>query len=216
MPLPNNLWSEEILDVISTALLNQGYIVLEHALPAELVNRLQIEANKISDEAFAQAAIGRGPDQINDTSVRTDSIYWVNEPSETASSYLAYTEGLRQGLNSRLFLGLFDYECQYACYAPGAFYKLHSDSFPGRRNRILSSVLYLNTDWQPDDGGQLVLYAADEVSQLEIIRPQLNTLVLFLSERFPHEVLTARRTRYSLTGWFRVNSSSEQKVDPPR
>jgi SM-20-related protein len=49
-----------------------------------------------------------------------------------------------------------------------------------------------------------------------VVIPQLNTLVLFLSERFPHEVLPAKRVRYSLTGWFRVNSSSEQQVDPAR
>jgi hypothetical protein len=32
------------------------------------------------------------------------------------------------------------------------------------------------------------------------------TLVVFLSDRFPHEVLPARRERLSLAGWFRRRS----------
>ncbi|MBV1883381.1 MAG: 2OG-Fe(II) oxygenase [Pseudomonadales bacterium] len=36
----------------------------------------------------------------------------------------------------------------------------------------------------------------------------LGTLVLFLSETFPHEVLKSQRQRLSLTGWFRVNANN--------
>ena len=28
----------------------------------------------------------------------------------------------------------------------------------GRESRVVSTVLYLNRDWQPDDGGDLVLF----------------------------------------------------------
>jgi SM-20-related protein len=34
------------------------------------------------------------------------------------------------------------------------------------------------------------------------VSPCAPTLVAFLSERFEHEVLPARRERLSLTGWF--------------
>lgn len=30
-------------------------------------------------------------------------------------------------------------------------------------------------------------------------------MVVFLSEKFPHEVLKANRKRYSIAGWFRVD-----------
>jgi len=33
--------------------------------------------------------------------------------------------------------------------------------------------------------------------------PEAGTFVAFLAERFPHEVLPARRPRLALTGWFR-------------
>jgi len=34
------------------------------------------------------------------------------------------------------------------------------------------------------------------------VEPRLGTLVVFLSELFPHEVLPSNRDRLSLTGWF--------------
>jgi hypothetical protein len=40
------------------------------------------------------------------------------------------------------------------------------------------------------------------IAALEIW-PEGGTLVAFLSDRFEHEVLPARRQRLSLTGWFR-------------
>jgi len=40
-------------------------------------------------------------------------------------------------------------------------------------------------------------------------------LVVFLSEEFPHEVLKAKRSRFSVAGWFRVNTSNAERADPP-
>ncbi|WP_335340025.1 2OG-Fe(II) oxygenase [Sedimenticola selenatireducens] len=45
---------------------------------------------------------------------------------------------------------------------------------------------------------------------------QAGELAVFLSEEFPHEVLAADRDRYSVAGWFRVNGSINQQIDPPR
>jgi len=38
---------------------------------------------------------------------------------------------------------------------------------------------------------------------------------LTLSEEFPHEVLIAKRDRYSIFGWFRLNNTMENSIDPP-
>jgi len=45
------------------------------------------------------------------------------------------------------------------------------------------------------------------------ITPSLGTIVVFLSEEFPHEVLPAKSDRYSITGWFRLNNSIVKKID---
>jgi SM-20-related protein len=50
---------------------------------------------------------------------------------------------------------------------------------------------------------------------IEKVVPQMGTLVVFLSERFPHEVLPAHADRYSIAGWFRVNTSINNQIDPP-
>jgi SM-20-related protein len=124
-------------------------------------------------------------------------------------------ETLRINLNRHLFLGLFDYECHYAYYPPGAFYRKHVDAFKGDTNRILSAVLYLNPIWEPQDGGELVLYSNQE-ELLESILPSYGKLVLFLSQDFPHEVLPVSKSRYSIAGWFRVNSNLGINLDPPK
>ena len=74
-------------------------------------------------------------------------------------------------------------------------------------------ILYFNPGWLPDDGGQLELHLSDD--QKIRVTPNYGTLVTFLSEEFPHEVLSTKRDRYSIAGWFRVNGSTLDKVDPP-
>ena len=123
-----------------------------------------------------------------------------------------------------LFLGLFDYECHYAWYPAGGYYRTHLDAFRGEDNRKVSTVVYLNDDWKPSDGGELVIHQPVDDQRLDdttmyamarIVTPRFGTMVLFLSEEFPHEVRTAARARYSLAGWFRINTSGSGAVDPP-
>jgi SM-20-related protein len=67
----------------------------------------------------------------------------------------------------------------------------------------------LNETWNAkSDGGALVMYD-DNNNFVQKVLPEANTLVVFLSEKFPHEVLTAKRKRYSIAGWFRVDNPLE-------
>ena len=70
--------------------------------------------------------------------------------------------------------------------------------------RTLTTVLYLNPDWQSADGGQLRIYTdPDYPGRYQEVQPLAGTLVAFLSARFEHEVMPASRERLSLTGWFK-------------
>ena len=86
---------------------------------------------------------------------------------------------------------------------------------------MLSVVVYLNDNWSDDDGGELILYdnqllaSSDTDTRIVIVTPNLGTIVVFLSEEFPHEVLPAKGDRYSIAGWFRLNNSTAHKIDPP-
>jgi SM-20-related protein len=172
------------------------------------VESLVTAAERLSG-SYRAARIGRGSSAHLEETVRSDKIMWLDNGVDPAvDAYLKQMEAIRETVNQQCFLGLFDYECHFANFEPGDFYKTHVDAFADehnpRGNRKLSSVFYLNKDWRSEHGGELVLYAPDSGEEITRVLPQLGTLVLFLSEEFPHEVLPARRTRRSVTGWFRT------------
>ena len=182
-------------------------------LPPEVARVLSAHADRIDADNFHAAAVGRGINQQRNRFVRRDLIHWMDEHDPALALWRAWTESLRVHLNRRLFLGLFSFESHLAHYRPGDFYRTHVDAFRGEANRVISLVCYLNEGWTAGDGGELVLYT--ELGPVTV-QPTYRTVVLFLSEEIPHEVKPAHRDRYSVTGWFRLNSCWPGRVDPPR
>lgn len=212
-------WSdaERSIEKIGAALAERGWWHGPDLIEPVLIKALQHELNQLRQaDQLTRAGIGRDMDFQLDRNIRRDFIFWLNRSSSVQATFLTLMDELRQALNRELFLGLFEFEGHFAYYPPGGFYKRHRDSFRGAANRVVSMVTYLNTDWQPGDSGELVLYADDEVTELATIEPRAGTLVLFLSEEIPHEVRPARRDRVSVAGWFRLNSSINNQIDPPR
>ncbi len=206
-------FNSEQLESIAQALAQDGYYVASGLLPQALVSGLLSDVREKQRSKLKRAGVGRGAEfQVDDT-VRGDSIMWIDGETDAQASWLAFMDELQGYLNRRLYLGLHSYESHYASYPVGAFYEKHKDAFTGQANRILSTVAYLNSEWQSDWGGELVIY--DEASQeLARVQPKASTLVIFLSEEFPHEVLAAKRERFSIAGWFRLNASNSKLVDP--
>ncbi len=209
-----NSFDDVQLNLIADALVEQGYWVIDDALPKALLDQLLMHFNQLQCDEFKAAGIGRQTDfQVQET-IRSDKIHWIQPSIEITADFLYWMDSLRVGINRRLFMGLFDYESHFAHYLVGAFYKKHVDAFRGKcqqgqSNRVLSTVLYLNEDWQQDDGGELLLYAEDDDNKIiETLSPEFGRLVIFLSEKFPHEVLPAKRERKSIAGWFRVNEGA--------
>ncbi len=205
IPEDNQKETDLLFEAIANDLSTKGYSVCSDAIPFALAQSLAQEVLHKPAQYFKKAGIGRQSQHILDDSIRSDQICWIDDTSEAGDTWLRWTESLKQYLNRRLFLGLNDFESHFAHYGKGDFYKKHKDAFVGQGNRILSAVTYLNDDWLQQDGGELVLY--DESSkEIERILPELGTLVIFLSEEFPHEVLPAQRERYSIAGWFRAGN----------
>ncbi len=190
----------------------QGYIIIDNALNSDLLDTLFTYLKSINKRSFKQAGIGRENDYQLNPLVRGDEIRWLDRNDNT-KDYFQWIEDLRQQFNQQLFLCLFDFETHFSHYPPSTFYKLHYDGFKLSSNRIVSTTLYLNPDWQQQDGGELCLYNSDN-QLLEKISPIYGRMVIFLSEEFPHEVLPTKKNRYSLTGWFRINNS-DKIIDPP-
>ena len=139
-----------------------------------------------------------------DKNRRRDKIHWIDANSAATQAYLVFMKGLQEYLNRHLYLGLRYYEAHFAQYKMGDFYEKHLDAFKNSKNRVVTTVYYLNDVWSEANGGELVMYDK-EGKKLQKVLPQANRLVVFLSEDFPHEVLPAKKTRYSIAGWFRVD-----------
>ena len=203
-------FDESQLDTIADTLVAKGYLIIEDALPTQLLQKLLTHFNKLQEQEFKAAGVGRQSDFQLQGNIRSDKIHWISPTTEATAEFLQWMDLLQVGINRRLFMGLMDYESHFAHYPVGAFYKKHLDAFrsnktSGESNRVLSTVLYLNETWQGDSGGELVMYAEDSERILEKILTEFGRLVIFLSEKFPHEVLPATRERKSIAGWFRVN-----------
>lgn len=211
-PLAHPAW----FDQIAAAIASSGYAILPSALPLPLLDALYILFSSFDETALKTAGTGRDDTYQVNQAIRQDEIFWLEHRFPETVAYQDWAETLRLNLNRRLFLGLFDYECHYAHYPVGAFYRKHIDAFQDSPNRVLSTVLYLNPDWHPGDGGELVLYDESGEKHLEIIAPTYGKLVVFLSQKFPHEVLPAQRSRHSIAGWFRINNNLGTHLDPPR
>lgn len=204
----------DLFDRISDALRDDGYIIVNEVFTVAQLQSLFIDIKEADNGVFREAGIGREQEHQLNQFVRRDRICWLDMGHQPTRFYLEWAEQLRQHLNRKLFLGLFDYECHYAHYPKNAFYKKHLDAFKGSSNRRLSSILYLNPAWQQGDGGELVMYSADDATTMETVTPTFGKMVIFMSEEFPHEVLPTRCSRYSLTGWFRINNTTAITIDP--
>ena len=192
----------KLYEKITDALVKDGYVIIRDAFNTDLPQKLLKFAQNEKD--FKKAGISNANNLHIDNQKRRDKIYWLDEDYDIQSEFLSFTKGLKKYLNKELYLGLSYYESHFAIYKEGDFYEKHLDAFKQDKNRVVTTVFYLNNNWQKDDGGELIIYNKDD-KKLAEVAPEANTLVVFMSEKFPHEVLKAKRKRYSIAGWFRVD-----------
>jgi SM-20-related protein len=193
---------ENLYSNITDALVDDGYIIIENALDQNLCSSL-LSFSK-TQNSFKQAGISGAGDLHFDSTKRRDKTLWIDENTLVQRDYLSFTNGLKNYLNRELYLGLSYYESHFAIYDKGDFYEKHLDAFKNSKNRVVTTVYYLNEDWKESDGGELIVYDSND-EFLAKVTPNFNTLIVFLSDKFPHEVLSAKMKRYSIAGWFRVD-----------
>ena len=172
-------------------------------IPTDLTTELAKECRKRAQCGQLElAGIGRGVAKVVHSGIRGDKIQWLEPDQHVAvDRYLALMEHIRVAINQTLFLGLEDFDGHFALYPAGAFYKKHLDRFRDDDRRVVTCIAYLNEQWLPEQGGELRMYLDD--GQTHDVVPQAGTLVVFMSEQWPHEVLPATRDRLSITGWLR-------------
>lgn len=194
------------LESIIDQLAEQGWCVRPGFLAPERVTELAtLTRQRQATGALHPAGMGAGQ-PVRNPGERGDHIQWLegHDPHPAVQAYLADMEALRHTVNRSLFMGLMDLECHLAWYGPGAGYRRHLDRFRDDDRRALTAIVYLNPDWRDEDGGHLRFWTdPDGMGPDQLIPPLGGTLVTFLSDRFWHQVLPARRDRLSVTGWFR-------------
>lgn len=207
--------SQILVDEMIDALVDVGYYVWPNALEQSLCLALlqEVETYQQQDD-LDPAGIGRGGEHQLNQNIRRDKIRWLDGSTQAQVLYLQQMAQLQYELNRALFLGLFEYECHFALYDKGDFYKKHNDSFRGKANRMITTVAYLNPDWQPEYGGELVIYNEAGDQELLSVLPEMGKLVVFMSEQTPHEVRVTQQPRVSIAGWFRLNTTRAGVVDP--
>lgn len=195
---------------LAQSLYTQGWAVADEFVSTTLAHDLRTLAlDAWENGEYRQARVGHGELAQTQLSVRGDRIMWLNEQPQAPAfiAYLERLESLRVAVNRALMLGLFEWEGHLAMYPPGSFYRRHLDVFAHAKQRQLSTILYLNEGWQPEDGGQLRMYldGANLAPHLDLA-PLSGRLVCFLSDTFYHEVLPSQADRLSITGWFRTRA----------
>tara|TARA_R110000850_G_scaffold271031_2_gene404747 strand:- start:142913 stop:143554 length:642 start_codon:yes stop_codon:yes gene_type:complete len=196
-------------ETVISDLMDQQYSIVEGFFSAEEVIALRSSLlEKYEEEAFKKAAIGNRVNEIIEKSVRGDFILWLNESEANSAekSFFNRINDMVSYLNKTCFMGILFKEFHYALYPKGTFYKRHLDTFQNDDRRKLSMVCYLNEeDWQPEYGGELVLYLNEDGKEVEkTIYPFPGRMVIFESQILEHEVKPVEQKRMSITGWLKT------------
>ena len=156
---------------------------------------------------FQPARVGKKGERQRVEEIRGDWISWIDvlDPPAEIQGQIKLLNELKTQVNQNLFLGLKDFECHLAKYPIGSFYKRHIDRHAKESSRALTYIFYLHQDWKKEDGGELVIYQRSG-EKIATITPESGSLVTFISDDFPHEVLSSRRERRSMTGWMHTQN----------
>lgn len=195
---------QEVIDKIQADFYAQGWVVCSDFLSGNEVRALRGRIAELSG-SLQKAGIGNKQNYQVHTEARGDLIRWIDPETEPLFNtiYLNKLNEIKDRFNRAFFLGIAKSEHHIAYYPKGTRYEKHVDTFKNSGGRVVSSVLYLNQEWQPGHGGELCLYPPGQPMQK--IEPMAGKLVLFESV-LPHEVLVCEAPRYSITGWFKRNS----------
>jgi len=177
--------------------------ISDHFFDEDLSGRLrQNLMNLEKADRMKNAGIGNMLVKDPEQNKRGDKIFWIEQktidPAERA--FLDQIENFIQYLNQTCYTGINAYEFHYALYHTGSSYKRHVDQFKDNNHRKFSLISYLNKDWKNEDGGELLIYQADQTKK---ILPRIQKTVFFRSNDCEHEVSESSRPRMSITGWLK-------------
>ena len=194
---------ETIFNTLIDSFINDRVGIAEHFLNESLAGHLRENLTALFDQNKMQLG-GTGKNALVDRNnlVRGDSIHWLDRAHNDVheNSFFDLMDRFVKYLNENCYTGINNYEFHYTLYAPGTFYKKHIDRFQNNDSRKFSMIMYLNTDWISEDGGELCIH---HETGLQKISPVNGKVVFFKSNELEHEVLMTHKNRMSITGWLK-------------
>ena len=197
---------------------SQGYVIIDNFISEDLQKALRDDVQRLRKASeFATAKIGQDSTNALNTDIRVAETCFLgpsklqNQPSPAREQMYAVLDQVRADLpNQPLDKNLS--ELLYAYYPQGGFYRRHRDAIAGSAStlRKYSLLLYLNQNWKEEDGGKLRMHfdsggdelPAGETPNFQDVDPKGGTLVLFESDKVPHEVLDTNAERVAVVGWY--------------
>ena len=196
---------EQKFELLIEGILENGYAVCDNFLEKnEVENLLKTFSIRYEQGKFKEASIGKSSEIQKNIEIRGDEILWLESDSVDSSErvLLDKNQEFVNYLNQTCYLGIVDTEIHFAKYGIGKFYRRHRDSFQNKKGRVLSVIYYLNIDWIPAHGGNLIIYTNKKNPEVAVkIAPLAGRMVCFESEKLDHEVTEAFSERFSITGW---------------
>jgi len=226
-----SLSSYRIKDKHVEEVLRNDFVVIPNFIPTSLVKSLQKDIDFLRQDGADQFRIAKiGQDDTNtlNENIRVAETCFIGRSKlkEYPNSHrdelyqILDTIGLDLGKKTTIALDENLSEFLYVFYPKGGFYRRHRDAIPNSAStlRQYSFLLYLNEDWTPNEKGELRIHrdtggdflpSGEEPNYIDV-PPKAGTLVLFKSDKIPHEVLNTNSKRYVVVGWYnRAVSASD-------
>jgi SM-20-related protein len=196
---------QKTFDALIDSFIENKVGIAEGFLSIGLATHLKDNLSSLyKDKLFRPAGTGNDTIIALNTLVRGDVIYWLDRKhnDQYENEFFDLMDLFVSHLNTTCYTGITGYEFHYALYEKGSFYKTHIDQFRNNESRQYSMIIYLNTEWRQDDGGELCIHHTDH---LQNIAPLGGNSVFFKSSELAHEVLLTNKPRMSITGWLKIN-----------
>lgn len=194
---------EKIYNTIIDSFIENKIGIAENFLSASLSFNLKenLKALFISNQ-LKSAGIGDSKNVAYDDLFRGDNIYWLDKKNNNIHENVFFDlmDSFVLYLNESCYTGINSYEFHYTLYETGSFYKKHIDQFRNNDNRKYSMIMYLNENWEKNDGGELCIHYQNSIQN---ISPTNGKIVFFQSNELEHEVLITNKPRMSITGWLK-------------
>lgn len=156
--------------------------ITKHFLTDKLANHLKenlLSLNK--NNQLIAAGTGNDNKLVHNAKVRSDNIYWLDKKHNNIheNAFFVQIEAFILYLNQSCYAGITDYEFHYSLYEKRSFYKKHLDQFQDNSNRQFSMISYLNSNWQSQHGGELLIH---QTNNNQTIAPTQGKTVFFKAQ----------------------------------